>query len=267
MVASLSPANQLKLQQVLSQWQRWKGAVSAQPQPMQVLDGGRSNTSIRVGSGDRCWVVRLDGFDPQRLGLSRSAEWRALQQAAARQLAPTPVYANPELGALVCEFQQSDEGRRADNEIGQDIADIAQLLRAIHTLPAIKFRLDPMTRARRYLQLAGDDQLATEFVQACARLERQAITPLLCHNDLLRANRLRSAGRLLALDWEYVAMGDPLFELAVVIEGDGLTQAQASSLHEQYLDSIPSRQQQLNLQDQRAVYCELTRLWQGIQLW
>ena len=41
-----------------------------------------------------------------------------------------------------------------------------------------------------------------------------------CHNDLLAPNRLRSGGKLWALDWEYCAMGSPWFDLAVISCGE-----------------------------------------------
>ena len=43
-----------------------------------------------------------------------------------------------------------------------------------------------------------------------------------CHNDLLRANRIATRGSLRAIDWEYSAMAEPWYDLAVVICGDDL---------------------------------------------
>ena len=194
------------------------------------------------------------------MGLSRSAEWRALSQAAAQQLAPTPVYSNPELGILICQYHEPDTTLSAD----YPLEDIATLLRAIHSLPPIKFRLDPRARARRYLHLTGGGELSREFLQACDRLTQHATTPVLCHNDLLRANRLRSNNRLLALDWEYAAMGDPLFDLAVVIEGDKLDETQASTLLGSWLIGQPTEQDQQRLVDNRLVYRELSEQWASI---
>ncbi len=260
MVASLPAPVKQKLQHALAQWQHWTNAPAALPCPVEVLADGISNTSIRVEDGNNAWVVRLDGFDPQRLGLSRSAEWRALKQAAAQQLAPTPVYCNPEQGILICEYYQPDPAPQAD----KPLEDIAELLRAIHSLPPIKFRLDPLTRAHRYLHLLGSGELSAEFLHACDRLAQHATTPVLCHNDLLQANRLRCNKRLLALDWEYAAMGDPLFDLAVVIEGDALDEAQASWFLGSWLNAQPTGQDQQRLADNRLVYRELSELWANV---
>jgi thiamine kinase len=260
MVASLPAPVKQRLQHALAQWQHWTNAPASLPRVMNLLTAGVSNTSVQVGDDNNAWVIRLDGFDPKRLGLSRSAEWRALSQAAAQQLAPTPVYSNPELGILICVYYQPDTAPPA----GYPLEDIAALLRAIHSLPPIKFRLDPQARARRYLHLIGDGELSSEFLLACDRLAQQATTPVLCHNDLLRANRLRSNNRLLALDWEYAAMGDPLFDLAVVIEGDALDETQASKLLGSWLNGPPTERDQQRLADNRLVYRELSELWASV---
>ena len=257
MVASLPAPIGQKLQQALAQWQHWSDAPAALPRAIEILTGGISNTSVRVEDGNNAWVVRLDGFDPRRLGLSRSAEWRAINQAAALHLAPAPVYSNPELGILVCKFCEPDSTPHANNPI----EDIAELLRAIHNLPPIKFRLNLQARARRYLHLAGTGELSAEFLHACDRLAQHPPTPVLCHNDLLRANRLRCNNSLLALDWEYAAMGDPLFDLAVVIEGDELDASQASLLLGSRLNAQPTDRDQQRLADNRLVYRELSELW------
>ncbi|MEM1112817.1 MAG: choline/ethanolamine kinase family protein [Pseudomonadota bacterium] len=219
-----------------------------------MLGGGLSNTSVRVADSRKAWVVRIDGLDHTRLGLSRDAEWRALEMAASRGLAPKPVFRNPDLGALVCEYHSSVS-------VPLNIAGVARLLRAIHALPPIKFRLDPLQRARCYLQGPGARVLPAELVEAC-----QALTPsktVLCHNDLLQANRLYSKGRLLAIDWEYAAMGDPLFDLAAVIEGDRYTNSQALALLTEWMQTEPTREALERLALQRVIYQHLARLWEG----
>ncbi|MEP5763222.1 MAG: phosphotransferase [Halieaceae bacterium] len=259
MVETLPHASRLRLDQALAQWRQWRNGPTSPPEVVELLGAGISNTSLRVNAGGSDWVLRIDGIDPQKLGLSRSTEWRALSHAARQGLSPAPSYQNPELGVLVCEFIQE---QAADADSG--LADIAQLLRAIHDLPPLKFRLDPMSRATHYLQLAGDEELPRQFLQACERLQQDAPDPVLCHNDLLRANRLRGADRLLALDWEYAAMGDACFDLAVIMEGDSLDQDACRALHHHYLQREANATEQQRLQDNRLVYRELSRLWECI---
>lgn len=260
MVETLPQPVRLRLEQALAQWRQWRNGPASLPKPVALLVGGRSNTSVLVESESDRWVLRLDGKNPAMIGISRSAEWSALERASRYSLCPEPVYSNPELGALVSAYCPTDS---TATSIDSDIADIARLLRNIHSLPAIKFRLDPLDRARRYLNLCGGD-LSPAFVNACERLLIRPAAATLCHNDLLRANRLRSDGKLLALDWEYVAMGDPLFDLAVVIEGDEFNDLHASTLLAAWLDSIPGEEELRRLEDNRLVYRELTALWERV---
>lgn len=247
---------QLRLEQALSCWRQWRAAPGERPRPERVLAGGRSNTSVLAGDGQRRWVVRLDGFDPGRLGLNRNIEWHSLQRAAARRLAPEPVYYNPDLGALVCVWCEP-EPAAPDSP-----AAVAALLRDIHSLPPLKYRLNPLQRARRYAELAGMESIPGSLLETLERLAADPAVPRLCHNDLLAANRLFSDGRLLALDWEYAAMGDPLFDLAAVIEGDELTDTQALELHQAWLQRTPDDAEAARLEDQRSVYRNLSTLWQ-----
>jgi aminoglycoside phosphotransferase (APT) family kinase protein len=259
MVETLPHAVRLRLEQALAQWRHWRDGPAQPPQPEARLEQGISNTSIRVVAGDRRWVVRLDKVNPVRLGISRAAEWHALEHAAAAQISPQPSYYNPDIGVLVCDFCEATD----TPEGAEEIADVAGLLRTIHTLPAVRFRLDPLARAQRYASIAGSKP-TPDFIATCERLANGAPTPVLCHNDLLRANRLRShAGNLLALDWEYVAMGDPLLDLAAVIEGDSLDDASALRLLELWLEDSATEAQLSRLADQRLIYRELGRLWEA----
>jgi thiamine kinase-like enzyme len=45
-------------------------------------------------------------------------------------------------------------------------------------------------------------------------LMKHPFTPKPCHNDLLNLNFLSENGKVYILDWEYAAMGDPLYDLA-----------------------------------------------------
>jgi thiamine kinase len=258
MVNALSAPVRLRLEQALAQWRHWTPAPKKQPLALQVLADGLSNTSVRVASGSHHWVVRIDGIAPAIIGLNRNAEWRALQRAAVAGLSPLPVYQNPQLGVLICQFHQPD---LSPPERKLELSATAELLRNIHAMPPVKFRLDPLDRARRYLHLLGTDRPPEGLVRACERLAQGAPEPVLCHNDLLRANRLWSAGTVMALDWEYVAVGDPFFELAVIIEGDELSAADTARLLEAWLQRDPNAAEQARLADNRLVYQQLSSLW------
>lgn len=258
MVSALPQPVRLRLEQALAQWRHWTPTPAKQPLVLEVLADGLSNTSVHVAVEGRDWVVRIDGLAPAKIGLSRAAEWRALQTAAALGLSPLPVYQNPQLGVLITQYLKHEP---TPQQRHRELEATGELLRSIHAMPRVKFRLDPLDRARRYLHLLGSDGPSEDLLSTCERLAKRAPEPVLCHNDLLRANRLWSDGNLLALDWEYVAVGDPLFDLAVIIEGDGLCVAEETLLLEAWLQRDPSEEEELRLTANRWVYRELSSLW------
>lgn len=265
MVAALPRNVQLKLEQALSQWRQWRcePPLSMAPEVVRVLGEGLSNFNVLVAS-DRQYVVRIDGVNPTQHGLNRQAEWRTLLGAAQQGLAPTARYFNPDLGCLVCDFLAPDPA------VEPDMEELASLLRGIHRLPPRHYRLHLGERILRYEKLlehspAGlPDRLAScrKSVSALLReLGRQPQPAVLCHNDLLRANRIYSGGRLWAIDWEYSAMGSPWYELAVIIVGDELDQARAEELVSAYLGRPATAGESQQLRRYACLYRYIELLW------
>ena len=268
MVAALPRNIQLKLRQTLNQWRQWRCDPPLQrvPQAVSLFSTGISNYSILVEAETEAhYVVRIDGVDAINNTLSRSSEWRVLQVAHEAHLAPCPRYYNPELGVLVCDYLPSDIGHTYCA-----ISDTAALLHRIHQLPAIHHRLDLRERFVRYekqLQHQCRDIPTTlsnnrELVLALlSELHDQDESSVLCHNDLLAANRISSGKRLWALDWEYTAMGSFWFDLAVVAIGDHLQTAQKQELVTAYLGRNATLEESKVFSRHCLVYQYLEILW------
>ncbi len=265
MLQSMPADIRLKLDQTLAQWPQWNcsPAVSRAPTIITVLTPGISNFSILVESEQR-FVVRIDGINPTTHGLCRQTEWRTLDAAYNLGLAPRPCYFNPELGSLVCDYLAPA------NEQSIQVADIAHLLHGIHRLPARHYRLNLGNRVLRYektLEQQGRaiDNSALAHSEAVSGLLPQVgeepQEPVLCHNDLLHANRLYSGGKLWAIDWEYCAMGSPLYDLAVIINGDELPAHLSETLLQAYLGRAPNDRERSALYRYGCVYRYLELLW------
>ena len=265
MPPELPPPIRHRLDRTLDQWRQWRcrPALRRRPELLGRLDSGLSNYSVLVQAGARL-VVRIDGPRVIDNGLNRQAEWRALQDAHAAGLAPAPRYFNPELGALVCDYLPPDPPRE------QSLQEIAALLRAIHALPPRHQRLDLRARLQRYeSQLAQcAPRRARQLAPRGARirdllgeLDTAAAALVPCHNDLLAANRLYSGARLYALDWEYSAMAEPLYDLAVTAHGDDLDAAGSLALLRAYLGRRETTQERARLQRCGCVYRFLEILW------
>lgn len=264
MVESLPRNTRLKLEQTLGQWRHWHcdPALEKIPHAEQQLAGGLSNHSVLVAAGERRFVVRVDGINPALHGLSRQTEWRVLQEAGRRHLAPMPRYFNPDLGTLVCDFLA------ADDEQSYSLDDLAHLLHEIHSLPAIHTRLDLRERILRYERqvqakavqaaLGGFHPAIMQILDHCAQQETNRVV---CHNDLLRANRLYSGGQLRALDWEYAAMASPWYELGVIVAGDSLDDDAQDQLLALYLQREATPGERQRVCDYSCVYRYLELLW------
>lgn len=265
MVATLPRNIQLKLEQTLKQWHQWRcdPPLSALPRVLQVFCAGISNHSVLVEAGKR-YVVRIDGVHASNNNLARATEWRVLKMAHAAGLAPCPRYYNPELGALVCDYLPADPPGSARTQ------DTAALLRNIHSLPAIHHRLDLRERIVRYeKQLLHQNKPLSPVMDTAHsivlplldKLDARKVTPVLCHNDLLAANRISSDQHLWAIDWEYCAMGSCWYDLAVVAVGDKLGAKQIRLLLHSYLARELEPQELLTFSRYCMVYRYLEILW------
>jgi thiamine kinase len=81
----------------------------------------------------------------------------------------------------------------------------------------------------------------------------------LCHNDPIAQNVI-GLRRTVLIDWEYAAIGDPLFDLAVVARHHRLPRRAMSRLMIAYFgdaDLVPWKR----LDDFAAVYDVVHRLW------
>jgi thiamine kinase len=255
-----------KLQLALGQWHQWRcqPALEKRPDIIRKLSSGLSNYSILVDAGNRL-VVRIDGLNPTALGLNRQAEYRVLAAASATGIAPQPVYYNPDLGVLV--YQYVDAGETRDT----DIVKTANLIRKIHSLPPIHFRLDlreRLTRYEKHIEHRGDplpSELASarkQTLQMLSSLQNREQDLVLCHNDLHSANRITTAQEnLIAIDWEYTAMTSRWFELAVTAVSDDLNEAQKSTLVSSYLNRGPSAEEEELFAKHQHIYRYLELLW------
>jgi thiamine kinase len=263
MADTIPPDIRLRVEQTLAQWRAWncQPKLKGPPSVLKALTGGLSNYSALVG-GERKYVVRIDGRQVRANHLSRAAEWRVLHSAHEALIAPCPRYYNPDLGAMVCDYHEPVM------ENGPAITKIATLLRDIHALPPVHYKLDLKERIGAYEHQLGDQKtrqlsqsLRQKALSALELLSQEPENVVLCHNDLLAANRLDTALGLLAIDWEYCAMGSPWFDLAVIVIGDKMSEAQREALVLAYLQRPATTAEQLLLERYCEVYRYLEQLW------
>ena len=101
---------------------------------------------------------------------------------------------------------------------------LTTLCRQIHALPGVSHQLTLATDIEHYLKqlpahLAGQWRAAIQTCdteKALAKLEGDIY--YLCHNDLTPDNLMTRGDNLVAIDWEYAAMGSRYFDVAIACE-------------------------------------------------
>ena len=210
----------------------WRGPISFEPLP-----GGLTNQNRLVRCLGEGFVVRL-GADSAAHSIDRGIEARISAAAARIGLAPELIHAGG--GFLVL---RHIEGRTLAAE---DLASAHNLGRAIHLLrrcrddmpAACNFPLPdraPIRILARYLEvLAAPAQrwhdspmrLAPRVAALTRRLESRSLG--FAHNDIHAGNLIDDGVRLWLIDWEYAGAGDPLVDLASLINNGGVAQADIS---------------------------------------
>ncbi len=186
---------------------------------LQKLSGGFVNDSWLVADHGKRMVVRLDTPLARKLGLDRQGELRVLETVAAAGIGPDLIWAEPAAGVLVTAYIP---GPVWNEKSMLDLAGLEQLaatLRRLHSLPAAVPDFNPAQAALTYARGIGTTA-AVELAEKAVHLARHLLAPdhrrSLCHNDLVYSNIIGS-NPVRLIDWEYAAVGDPLFDLAVVV--------------------------------------------------
>lgn len=191
---------------------------------VRLLEGGITNRNYRVNFGGTDYVVRLPGKDTALLRIDREAERLATRAASELGLCPKVAAMLERPPCLVTCFVPSRWMTPKELHQPAAISEIANGLRSFHacgvSLPNV-FSVPEIASA--YAEIAGrlgtDKPAGFEDGLSIATRVTDAVRahpehrPLPCHNDLLPANFLHDGERILLVDWEYAAMGDPWFDL------------------------------------------------------
>ena len=208
--------------------------------------------------------MRQDRAGARQLGLDREAEWAFLELGFLAGMAPEPLHVDFDRGLLVTRFVPGPAWTtQAIRQFGP-LQRLGTALRALHRLPATGRRFDPMEVARRYarcIEPTRAEAYLAELAALATDLYPDTATPCLCHHDP-HAGNLVGSEKLVFLDWEYAALGEPLFDLAVVDRTHQLTPAQRRCLFEAWCDGFDQTQYE-RLLVFGVFYDALAQLWQA----
>lgn len=238
------------------------------------LEGGITNRNFRARFGENDVVVRMPGKDTALLGIDRRAEAEANRCAAAAGVAPEVVALLDEPPCLVTRFIVGEPMESPALRDPAALDAVAAALRAVHGCPPIAASFSPFRIVEDYAAKAEARGATVPAAyprshQAAARVEtalrHRPHEPVLCHNDLLAANFLRSAEGLRIVDWEYAGMGDRYFDLGNFAVNNELDAAAEEALLTSYLGEAPTAGQLAKLRLMRFMSDFREAMWAVLQ--
>jgi len=229
------------------------------------LSDGPTNISYLVKRGDQLGVLRLDKPFATELGLDRNAEHDIVETASLARIGAQRLFFDAENGVSLSEYLPGRAWHENDLRNPAKLQLLASRLRDLHALPPVGSYYMPGRAARRYAQQLGTQQareLADHANLLLADLHEQPSRECLCHNDLVASNILETSNGLKLIDWEYAGLGDPWFDLALVLEHHQLDDELQSGFVRAYLQRDPRASEFSRLLAWRKFYAVLLTLWQ-----
>ena len=215
------------------------------------LEGGASNENFLVQTNGDSWVFRLSAplTYMDRFGYDRWSGFSAHQQAAAIGVAPTVRAIVLPAGHTLVDFV---DGQVLDSESifnDTNLEGSAQALRKVHTGGIPKcLPFNGLVEIERFMKYARDEHLQLpEDIEELVSLSRQLedvyqqidVPEVFCHNDVQIANIIRDrSGRIWVIDWEYAGIGNPYFDLAMVVNNAGLNRQQTDRMLLSYFGAV-----------------------------
>ena len=199
----------------LDQWRHWTlGDTNHRPSLGELLGEGSANRVYELLPMRR-QVLRF-AYKSHELSVNRSRQETELWKlAATKGLAPA-VYYHSDGGDVVITDRLSFSG--------VSLKAHADLCKQIHDLGPWGSRLRLAEVAATYRAAATEKSahIAWETEQPSIRRDLSQLdseSPVFCHNDLSSYNVGWLGDQLLAIDWEYAAMGSPHYDVASASEG------------------------------------------------
>jgi thiamine kinase-like enzyme len=248
------------------------GELEGDPVP---LDGGIGNRNYRVRFAGEDLVVRLPAKDSELLAIDRTAERAAGELAARMGVGPEVVVVLEDPRCLVTRFVVGESMVSQELREPTAVAEVAAALRTIHaceermSVDFSCFRIVE-TYAAGMADRGAVVPASYEWAVAAAHRIEAVLTgpehePVLCHNDLLAANFIRSPQGIKIVDWEYAGMNDRFFDLGNFAVNNELDEAAEAELLRAYFEAPASERRLASLRLMRFMSDFREAMWGAMQ--
>ena len=196
-----------------------------------LLGQGLTNSAYRLQLQGKRYFWRQGIAQPETLFIDRQQERQVLSIAEAAGLHPQIHYHSADGQQLVLAWCDEPAWSQACFSSADGILLLGQLVARVHALPARLKVLDLSDYLQRFINSLPS--LPADLCRHVCRLQMMlkalpARPLVLCHNDINPANLLGTKPWL--IDWEYAAMGDAAFELAVICRAGQFNDSQRHQL-------------------------------------
>ena len=281
--------NTQTISKILEDWSLWPNICSEQPcleQLTPLIDGlTNSNWLLEVKSkqddSSQHYVIRINATNNLALKLNRQTEWDMHQSISNYGICPAYLYRHPSDIYWIRPFLKTHtlESTLSQNKnfITSDFLKvIASHFKTVHSTPIsnswpkiiypelIKHYWQQIEIKQNNNKERLEDALKsnlTNLKEALKiKLPNTNFTPCLCHMDPNPSNWILNERELHLIDWEYAALGNKVWDLAVFSDTCHLNADQMDLLlkHYQGID-----QQQLDMARMQMTY--LSTLWYYVQ--
>lgn len=237
----------------------------AQARVKATIGRGPVSTVWLLDSPDGELVLKIGQAAASRLGIDPVREFGVLRELEPWRLGPRAVAVDSRHRALVTRLVPGERITTVSFE--RDLSEVGGLLARLHAVPAERVPgLDLRVAVGRYATAAncsaGYELL--ERANALLATRREPRRLCLCHNDVHAGNLVRHPDKgLVLLDWEYAGLGDPAFDLAVLVEHNALSGPSVSRLVEGYVAAGGEVEDGPDsLRHARALYGVVRQLWE-----
>jgi thiamine kinase-like enzyme len=209
------------------------------PQTVEPLTGGLTNTNYKVTTAAGSYVVRISGKDTSLLAIDRENEVHNTIAAAETGVGAPFIAALPEHDALVLGFLDGEVMDAEKLRSGARLESIAEACRRLHAGRRFLHDFDMFRIQPGYLEIVRERGFRLpdryeEFEPKIRELERaMRVRPeptVPCNNDLLAENFILVDGEMRLIDYEYSGNNEASFELGNVWSESNLSLAQLEEL-------------------------------------
>jgi thiamine kinase-like enzyme len=223
----------------------WPGATPH----VEALPGGMTNANyvVEVAGGRFVLQLQMPADAAAVLGIDRARQRRAHAYAAGAGIAPQVLQWLPDLQVSVCEWLDGASLPGLGQRSAETVARLAEALRTLHAGPSDETMRSPvadpfsgteaLVRSARSVSptAAAQFDFARPFMDRFHGARGPGATSL-THGDLLASNILCCADGIRIIDYEYAAVGDPLYDLGELAGKNDFTEAETRALVDRYDD-------------------------------